>query len=38
MGRRAREYVLAESDRIKAVDAYARLLRTLADGRAVPTV
>jgi colanic acid biosynthesis glycosyl transferase WcaI len=38
MGRRAREYVLAESDRIKAVDAYARLLRTLANGRAVPAV
>jgi colanic acid biosynthesis glycosyl transferase WcaI len=35
MGRRAREYVLEESDRGKAVDAYARLLRELADRRKV---
>ncbi|MDX6453227.1 MAG: hypothetical protein QOH16_3276 [Gaiellaceae bacterium] len=35
MGRRAREYVLRESDRLMAVDAYARLLRGLTDGQKV---
>ncbi|HEY8723847.1 MAG TPA: glycosyltransferase family 4 protein [Gaiellaceae bacterium] len=38
MGRRAREYVLEESDRVKAVDAYSRLLRELADGRETPSI